>query len=49
MSQKDPKQPLILKMERGGKTFEVSYLPRGALRDIYQWERVPGVPESACK
>ena len=49
MSQKDPKQPLTLKVERDGKTFEVSYLPRGALRDIYQWERVPGAPEGACK
>jgi hypothetical protein len=33
---------------RGDQTFDVSYLPRGELRDAYQWERTD-VPESACK
>ena len=25
-----------------GRTFQVTYLPRGELREAYQWERVPG-------
>ena len=26
-----------------------TYLPRGEAVDAYQWERVPGVDERACK
>jgi len=34
---------------RDGRTFAITYLPRGKRVDAYQWERVPGVAQSACK
>jgi hypothetical protein len=34
---------------RDGKPLSVTYLPRGEAVDAYQWERVAGVPESACR
>jgi predicted metalloprotease with PDZ domain len=46
--QGDIKRTLDLKVTRDGKTFPVSYPPRGDAVDAYQWERVPGVPDSAC-
>jgi predicted metalloprotease with PDZ domain len=46
---RDPNMPVTMQVTRDGKTFEVTYLPRGELRDAYQWERIPGVPEQACK
>jgi hypothetical protein len=48
-AQKDPNMTLTLHVTRGDQKFDVTYVPRGELRDVYQWERVPGVPESACK
>jgi predicted metalloprotease with PDZ domain len=42
-------QTLTLHVTRAGKTFDITYLPRGEAVDGYQWERVPGVPESACR
>jgi hypothetical protein len=38
-----------LKVTRDGKTFPITYLPRGEAVDAYQWERVPGVSDEACK
>jgi len=32
---------------RDGKTFVITYLPRGEAVDGYQWERVPGSPEDS--
>ncbi|MDZ4374481.1 MAG: hypothetical protein U1C74_24075 [Phenylobacterium sp.] len=47
--QGDVKRMLTLNVTRDGKTFPITYLPRGEAVDAYQWERLPGVPESACK
>jgi hypothetical protein len=47
-AQRDPHMMVTMQVTRGDQTFEVSYLPRGELRDAYQWERTD-VPESACK
>jgi hypothetical protein len=47
-AQRDPNMMLTLHVTRGDQTFDVSYLPRGELRDAYQWERTD-VPERACK
>lgn len=39
---------LTLRATRDGKTFPVTYLPRGETVDAWQWERVPGVPDGTC-
>jgi hypothetical protein len=39
---------LTLSIQREDTTFTVTYLPRGETVPTYQWERVPGVPDSAC-
>jgi hypothetical protein len=39
---------LTLKFTRGGKTFPITYLPRGETVDAWQWARVAGVPDKAC-
>lgn len=46
--QGDPARTLTLQVTRDGKTFPLTYLPRGEQTQIYQWARVPGVPDSAC-
>jgi predicted metalloprotease with PDZ domain len=47
---RDPQATVTLSVTRDGKTFPITYLPRTpASFDAYQWERVAGVPESACK
>ena len=40
---------LTLQVTRDGKTFPITYLPRGEAIDAYQWERIPGVPDSVCR
>jgi predicted metalloprotease with PDZ domain len=40
---------LTLQVTRDGKTFPITYLPRGEPVDAYQWERIPGVSDSACQ
>ena len=47
--QGDVHRTLILQVTRDGKTFPIVYLPRGEAVDAYQWERISGVPEDACK
>jgi hypothetical protein len=47
--QADVRRTLTLKVTRDGKTFPITYLPRGEAVDAYQWERIPGVPDSACR
>lgn len=47
--QGDMKRKLELQVTRDGKTFPLSYYPRGEAVDAYQWERVPGVAENVCK
>jgi hypothetical protein len=34
---------------RGETKLDVTYLPRGAAVDAWQWVRVPGVPEARCR
>src|SRR6185437_2297425 len=46
--QGDPTRTLTLHVTRAGRTFDVTYLPRGETVDAYQWARVPAVPESKC-
>jgi poly-gamma-glutamate synthesis protein (capsule biosynthesis protein) len=46
--QGDVTRMLNVQVTRDGKTFAVSYLPRGDAVDAYQWERVPGVADNAC-
>lgn len=41
--------PMILKVERDGKTVEIKFLPHGALTDSYQWVRVRNVPAAQCR
>lgn len=45
---RDPNMMVTMHVTRGDQTLDISYLPRGELRDAYQWER-SDVPESACK
>jgi len=47
--QTDVHHKLTLHVTRDGRTFAITYLPRGKRVDAYQWERVPGVAQSACK
>jgi predicted metalloprotease with PDZ domain len=46
--QGDPTRMLTLKVTRDGKTFPITYLPRGEVVDAYQWARVAGVPDARC-
>jgi predicted metalloprotease with PDZ domain len=47
--QAEVQRTLTLQVTRDGKTFSLTYLPRGAAVDAYQWERVAGVAETRCK
>ncbi len=38
-------ESLDAQVTRDGKSFSVTYLPRGEAIDAYQWERVPGTPD----
>jgi predicted metalloprotease with PDZ domain len=46
--QGDQKRTLTLQVTRDGKTFPITYLPRGETVDAWQWARVPGVPDGKC-
>lgn len=46
--QADVNRTIIVQVTRDGKTFPVTYLPRGEAVAAYQWERVPGAPATAC-
>lgn len=46
--QADQKATLTLLIERNGRTFPITYLPRGATVAAYQWKRRPGVPDRDC-
>jgi predicted metalloprotease with PDZ domain len=39
---------LTLQVTRDGKTFPITYLPRGEAVDAYQWERIDGIAEDRC-
>jgi predicted metalloprotease with PDZ domain len=46
--QADQDATLTLLIERNGRTFPITYLPRGATVPAYQWRRRPGVPDADC-
>jgi predicted metalloprotease with PDZ domain len=46
--QADQSARLTLLIERNGKTFPITYLPRGAVVQTYQWRRRRGVPDRRC-
>jgi hypothetical protein len=46
--QADQSATLTLLIERNGRTFPMTYLPRGAVVQAYQWRRRPGTPDRAC-
>jgi hypothetical protein len=46
--QSNPTETLTLQVSRDGKTFPLTYLPRGEAVDVWQWARVPGIPDAAC-
>src|SRR6185312_4366575 len=49
-AKRDPQWRLTAPLTRGGRTFEVTWLPRTQARfDAWQWERTPGVPDSVCR
>jgi len=43
-----PEKTITYQVRRDGRTFPVTYLPRGEMVDVYQWERVPGRPDPEC-
>ena len=46
---RDPQAMITARVTRDGKTFPITWSPRGEAVDGYQWERVPEVPDSACR
>jgi len=46
--QGDPAATLTLKVTRDGKTFPLTYLPRGEAVEVYQWARKPGTESLKC-
>lgn len=46
--QADQSATLTLLIARGGRTFPITYLPRGETVQAYQWRRRPGVPDGDC-
>ncbi|NGM50899.1 peptidase M61 [Caulobacter sp. 602-2] len=46
--QGDPAATLTLKVTRDGKTFPLTYLPRGEQAEVYQWARKPGTEGMKC-
>lgn len=46
---RDPDATITATVTRDGKSFPVTWAPRGEAVDGYQWERVAGVPDSACR
>jgi hypothetical protein len=46
---RDPEATVTATVIRNGKSSTVTWLPRGQASDAYQWERVPSVPDSACR
>lgn len=47
--QREVNRTITIQVTRDGKTFPMTYLPRGEAVDAYQWERNPNTPASACK
>ena len=47
--QADQAATLTLLIERNGRTFPITYLPRGATVPAYQWRRRPGIPDARLR
>jgi len=47
--QADVHRTFTLQVTRDGKTFPIIYVRRGDAVDAYQWERISGISEDACK
>jgi predicted metalloprotease with PDZ domain len=46
---RDPQETITATVIRGHRTLTVTWLPRGEAVKAYQWARVPGLPDSACR
>ena len=46
--QADQKATVTVQVRRNGSVFPLTWLPRGASAQAYQWRRVPSVPDSKC-
>ncbi len=46
--QADQKATVTVQVRRNGSVFPLTWLPRGASAEAYQWRRIPGVPDSKC-
>jgi len=46
---RDPTATVTMTVTRDGKTFPVTFLPRGKAVDAFQWERDSNVPDSVCR
>jgi predicted metalloprotease with PDZ domain len=46
---RDPEGTVTATVTRAGKTFPLTFLPRGKAVDAYQWERIASVPDAACR
>jgi hypothetical protein len=46
--QESQTKTITLAVRRAGKEQAITYLPRGATVQAYQWERVPNTPEASC-
>jgi predicted metalloprotease with PDZ domain len=47
--QAEVNRTLTFHVTRDGKTYPMTYLPRGKPVDAYQWERIANVPDSSCQ
>jgi hypothetical protein len=48
-AQRDPQRDLTVKITRDGRTFPITYLPRGEPAPGWQWEAVGGMPDRSCR
>lgn len=47
--QGDVDRTFTLQVTRDGRTFPITYLPRGEEVEVYQWKRDQAVPEAVCR
>jgi predicted metalloprotease with PDZ domain len=48
-AQREPDRTITVKITRDGNTFPITYLPRGAAVDGWQWQRVEGASDTTCR
>lgn len=48
-AQRDPQKTLTVRITRDGRTFPITYLPRGEPVPGWQWELQSGSPDSGCR